>query len=98
MEFRVHAWRLVAGLLLLAVVVVMPISHADAYPRIDKTEALPYGDNLEPLGDNDTSGVGSLDRDSCVPAGEPGSVPGFDKDISCDDLFAPDNEMAIVAP
>jgi hypothetical protein len=75
MEFRVHAWRLVAGLLLLAVV-VMPISHADAYPRIDKTEAPLYGDNLEPLGDNDASGVGSLDHDSCVTAGEPGSVPG----------------------
>jgi hypothetical protein len=40
-------------------------------------------------------GPGAQNRTQCVTAGEPGSIPGIDKDISCDDPISPDNELAI---
>jgi hypothetical protein len=69
---------------------------ASAYPPIAKSEARAFGGNPDPLAPNDASGAGSLGRESCVTTGEPGSVPGVDKDVSCDDTFAPDNENGIV--
>jgi hypothetical protein len=82
-----------------AMTLVIPMGSAPtavAYPRIDKTELLLFGDNPGALDPNDASGVGTLGRERCVTTGEPGSVPGVDKDVSCDDTFAPDNENGIV--
>ncbi len=41
-ERSVRPWQIIAGLLALLAAVVMPDSDADAYPHIDKTEALLY--------------------------------------------------------
>ena len=101
--------RLVLPMLIGLLLPTLFASPVAAYPPISKEEALLYGNNPDPLQPGeDASGVGSVGRKTCVTTGEPGSVPGVDKDISCDDnrpatetlpagTFAPDNELAIVA-
>ena len=46
-------WRTAVALLVATVTPLTLATAGGAFPRIEKTEALLYGNNLEPLGDND---------------------------------------------
>ena len=79
-------------LILLVLITTTPISRAT--PRVERTNV----DKVRTFGAkrptqlSKSEGIGTLDRISCVTTGNPLA----DIDISCDQTYAPDDELAIV--